>query len=132
MNEDCLTILSEFLSTFDTLRLKCVDSYYNLVLTADKFWESSIPLARPSWIPSNFIFVQKLIRRRVLRCMKCDLHLERFCVLVLCGCTGGLYPRWHPKCGLPTIRDRCNRSLGIVSCLLCGKKSMFVKVTSYP
>jgi len=132
MDEDCLKSMTDFLTMSERLRLKCTDSYYNLTLEKDKYWMDVIPIPRPSWMGSNFIFVQKLLRKRSLCCMRCNSRLERFCILILCGCTGGTYPRWHSVCALPTVRNRNNRSLGIVSCPLCNKKSMYVVVTSFP
>jgi hypothetical protein len=135
---DCFGIMCGFLSARDLFSFACCSNEMQRRITNDICWKHLIPLSRPSWISSDYIFAKKLQNKSAVKCMKCNERVNRFCILSLCACSSNqpswstFFPRWHDACILPTKRNRFNRNHGVCSCPICKEKIMFIKITSYP
>jgi len=135
VNEDCLIIIVNFLKIEETLLLTlCDHRHRDFLINQENVWKRFISIPRPLWIPNYYSFALKLLNKSSLTCMRCDRHLSRFCVLIICNCTvnfqnSNSFPRWHWNC----VNERqLRRSVGNCPCPICEKINMYVLVTSYP
>jgi len=137
VNEDCLTLITSFLTMKETLLLTmCDNNHRNFLMNQETIWEHFISIPRPLWIPNYYSFALKIFNKSSSTCTKCDRRLSRFCVLIICDCTvnfeiNTFFPRWHWNC-IDRGQTRMRRSVGNCPCPICGKNSMYVLVTSYP
>ena len=132
-NEDCLTLITRFLTPEEIIHLCLSNRSYRLFLINQEIiWKSLVPLSKPSWISSYYNFTVKLLNKSHLACMKCDKKLSRLSVLIICDCTTILnrkYARWHRNC---VLKRNNTRSVGSCLCPICNRTSMYVIATSYP
>ena len=88
VNEDCLTLITSFLTMKETLLLTmCNNDHRNFLMSQETIWKQFISIPRPLWIPNYYSFALKIFNKSSSTCTKCDRRLSRFCVLIICDCT---------------------------------------------